>query len=120
MFYILLKSLLTFLVIFGICRIASLIYDRVFKEKESKEVFVFIHVKEQEETIEYIVRCTVINYLHRYGGRTVPYIVIVDHGSTDRTKEIAEKLCCDYDFLLFATSEQYEEFKKDMEARENL
>ena len=73
-----------------------------------------------EETIEYIVRCTIINYLHKYGGRTVPYIVIVDHGSTDKTKEIAQKLCDDYDFLFFTTSQQYEEFKKEMEARENL
>ena len=120
MFYILLKSFLTLLVIFGIFRICSLVYNRIFKEKETKEVFVFIHVRQQEETIEYIVRCTVINYLQRYGGRIVPYIVIVDHGSTDRTREIAEKLCNDYEFLFFATSEQYEEFKKDMEARENL
>lgn len=120
MFYILLKSLFTLLTIFVISRLCRLAYGLVFKEKESKEVFVFIHVKEQEETIEYIVRCTIINYLHKYGGRTVPYIVIVDHGSTDKTKEIAQKLCDDYDFLFFTTSQQYEEFKKEMEARENL
>lgn len=120
MFEILIKSFLTFLAIYGFIEFFSKIMTHIFKDNEKKDVFVFIHVKDQEESIEYVVRCTVINYLQKYGGRLVPYIVIVDRGSSDKTAEIAVKLCEDYDFLFYTTSEQYEEFKRDLEKRENI
>ena len=86
------------------------------KEKSTKDVFVFIHVRNQEENIEYIIRCTIFNYLHTYGGRIVPYIVIVDKGSSDKTEIIARKLSKDYDFVYYATEDEYNQFKKDIES----
>ena len=120
MFEILLKSFATFSVIYFIIELATKTVKLIFNDEDKKDVFVFIHVKNQEDTIEYVVRCTAINYLHKYGGRTVPYIVIVDRGSEDQTPVIAQKLCSDYDFIYFTTSEKYEEFKNELENQENI
>ena len=107
------KTIITFLVVYAIMEMAGKLFRFLTKkEEQGNELFIFIHVKNQENFIEYIVRCTILNYLCSYGGRTVPYIVIVDKGSTDRTGEISEKLCRDYDFLYYTTEEEYLDFKK--------
>ncbi len=106
------KTIITFLVVYALMEMAAKLFGFFTKEpKDGNELFIFIHVKNQENSIEYIVRCTILNYLCSYGGRTVPYIVIVDKGSTDRTGEISEKLCRDYDFLYYTTEEEYRDFK---------
>jgi len=117
MFDVALKSVITFLVIYFIIETGIKLVKFFLSEKERKDIFVFIHVKNQENNIEYIVRCTILNYLHKYGGRTVPYIVIVDKGSEDNTYEIAKKLCHDYDFLYYTTSDEYENFKNELNGR---
>ena len=115
MLNIIIKTIITFLTIYAICSIFSSIITNVFKSESSgKDVFVFIHVKNQEESIEYIVRCTVLNYLNHYGGRVVPYVVIVDKGSEDNTEVISKKLCEDYDFVYYTTEENYEKFRRDI------
>ena len=115
---ILYKTVLTFLIVFGLFEMLSKIYKVIFTEtKSQKEVFVFIHVKNKEDSIEYIVRSTIFNYLTKYGGRTVPYVVIVDEGSEDRTEEIVQKLCCDYDFVYYTTADEYESFKNFVNRR---
>ncbi len=110
------KTIVTFLIVYALIEMATKLFKVFFcKDEDKKEIFVFIHVKNQENAIEYIVRCTIFNYLHRYGGRTVPYIVIVDKGSTDRTGEISEKLCMDYEFLYYTTEDEYNDFKNQIE-----
>ena len=102
------KTIVTFLVIFALIQLLSKLYSIIFsKDGGIKEIFVFIHVKNQQENIEYIVRCTIFNYLQNYGGRIVPYIVIVDKGSEDETANIARKLSNDYEFVFYATEEEY-------------
>ena len=114
---IIFKTVITFLVVFVICEMISGIVKFFFDNgRNNKDVFVFIHVRNQEEKIEYIIRCTIFNYLHCYGGRTVPNIVIVDRGSTDKTETIARKLSCDYEFVYYATEEEYNQFKNDVES----
>lgn len=106
------KTIITFLVIYAIIEMSGKLFRILTKrEGQENELFIFIHVKNQENSIEYIIRCTILNYLCSYGGRTVPYIVVVDKGSTDRTREISEKLCKDYDFLYYTTEEEYLDFK---------
>lgn len=112
------KTLITFLVIYAIIKLCSEFFGFLFNEpKDKKDVFVFIRVKNKEESIEYIVRCTILNYLNKYGGRTVPYIVIVDEGSVDKTEEISRRLCNDYDFLFYTSGDEYEEFKTSINRR---
>lgn len=109
------KTLATFFIIYGIIEMFSKLL-RFFKleETDKKEIFIFIHVKNQENSLEYIIRSTIFKYLENYGGRIVPYIVVVDKGSEDRTKEICERLCKDYDFLYYATEEEYLNFKEEI------
>lgn len=110
------KTLVTFLVIYALNEMISKLFKLLLNgDEEKKEIFIFIHVKNQENTIEYVVRCTIFNYLHSYGGRVVPYIVIVDKGSNDRTGEIAEKLCADYEFVYYTTEDEYIEFKNQID-----
>ncbi len=114
---IIFKTVITFLVVFGLCEMISGIVKFFFDNgRKNKDIFVFIHVRNQEENIEYIIRCTIFNYLHNYGGRTVPYIVIVDRGSTDKTETVSRKLSRDYEFVYYATEEEYNQFKNDVES----
>ncbi len=116
MFDILVKTIITFFVIYGAIELFSKAVRSFFcLDEQKKDIFVFIHVKNQENSLEYIVRCTIMNYLHRYGGRVVPYIIIVDKGSCDKTSEISEKICNDYEFVYYTTYDEYIEFKKQIE-----
>ena len=111
---VLFKTFVTFFVIYGMAEMLSKCLSH-FKSGENKEIFIFIHVKNKEESLEYIVRTTIINYLAKYGGRIIPYVVVVDKGSQDSTKEISQKLANDYDFLYYATEEEYNQFINDIE-----
>ena len=113
---VILKTLITFLAIFGLIQLVTSVFS-FFKEfsDEKKELYVFIHVKNQENNIEYIVRTTILNFLNSYGGRVVPYIVIVDKGSDDRTEEISRRLCDDYEFIYYTTEEDYLKFKNEIQ-----
>lgn len=116
---ILLKTTITFLVVYAVIDIISGFLTYLFKNSSCKnDVFVFIHVKNQEKTIEYIVRSTIINYLNKYGGRIVPFIVIVDKGSIDQTEDISRKLCKDFEFVYYTTYDKYINFKDYMNSRE--
>ena len=83
-------------------------------KKEKKEIFIFIHVKNLEYSLEYIIRSTIFDYFMKYGGRTVPNIVVVDKGSVDRTEEICRKLCRDYEFLYYTTEKEYLDSKNEI------
>jgi len=110
------KTIVTFLTIYGAVQLISQLFLCVRKETcGKKDLFVFIHVKNQENNIEYIVRTTILNFLNSYGGRIVPYIVIVDKGSQDRTAEISRKLCDDYEFIYYTTEEDYQKFKNEIQ-----
>ena len=113
MLMVVFETIITFLVVYAIIEMATKIFN-FFKVKDKKEIYIFVHVKNQESSIEFIIRTAIINYLSSYGGRVVPYIVIVDKGSDDRTEEISRKLCSDYDFLYYTTEENYEKFRRDI------
>ena len=110
---ILYKTVITFLVVYAVIEITGKLF-RILRTREKKEIYIFVHVKNQESSIEFIIRTAIINYLMSYGGRLVPYIVIVDKGSDDRTEEISRKLCDDYDFVYYTTEEKYEKFRQDI------
>lgn len=107
------KTIVTFLVVYAVIEMGAKLLNAL-KSKDTKEIYIFVHVKNQESSIEFIIRTAIINYLSSYGGRLVPYIVIVDKGSDDRTEEISRKLCTDYDFVYYTTEENYEKFRRDI------
>ncbi len=112
---ILLKTIITFLIIYGFIELCTKFFGLFLGLNDNqKEIFIFIHVRNQEKSLEYIIRTTIFNYLNSYGGRTVPYLVIVDKGSDDKTEEISRKLCMDYDFLYYATEDEYLNFKNEI------
>ncbi len=109
------KTFATFFVIYGLIEMFSKLL-KLIKERETskKELYIFIHVRNQEHCMEYIIRTTIFNYFVKYGGRTVPNIVVVDKGSDDNTEQICRKLCEDYEFLYYTTEKEFIEFKNEI------
>ncbi len=109
------KTFITFFCIYGVIEMFSKLLT-IFKEerKEKREIFIFIHVRNLEHSLEYIIRSTIFDYFMKHGGRTVPNIVVVDKGSEDRTEEICKNLCRDYEFLYYTTEEEYQSFKNEI------
>lgn len=112
MYEVLLKTIITFLVIYALIDIVSRIFNHFVKDKNHiGETFVVIKVKNQETNLEYIVRSVIWQFLNKNGGTKVPYILIVDLGSNDSTNVIAQKLSEDYEFIYCATEDKYNEMK---------
>ena len=112
------KTFVTFFLVYGIIEMFSKLFSVIREErKEKKEIFIFIHVKNLEHSLEYIIRSTIFDYFIKYGGRTVPNIIVVDKGSDDCTQEICKKLCRDYEFLYYATEKEYLDFKNEMKEK---
>jgi len=113
MYDILVKTFITFLVIYAIIDIIMRFFRFTKRGKNyNGEIFAVIKVKNQENNLEGIVRSVIWDFLNKNGGTKVPYILIVDLGSEDDTNEIAQKLCQDYDFIYYADEEKYNEMKK--------
>jgi len=113
MYEVLLKTFVTFLVIYALIDIVSRFFGFFVKGKNhSGETLVVIKVKNQEANLEYIVRSVIWRFLNKNGGTKVPYILIVDLGSDDSTNVIAQKLSEDYEFIYYATENKYNEMKK--------
>lgn len=110
---IILKTLITFLIIYALIDIVTRVMQWITRSETHKsELFVVVKVKNQESNLEYIVRSIIWRFLNQNGGNRVPYILIVDMGSDDGTDEIAQKLCNDYEFIYYATEDRYNEMKK--------
>ena len=113
MYEVLLKTFVTFFVIYALIDIFCRFF-RAFTNKKTHfgETFVVIKVKNQETNLECIVRSVIWRFLNQNGGIKVPYILIVDLGSGDATGEIAQRLSVDYDFIYYAPEDKYNEIKK--------
>ena len=113
MWYIFLKALVTVLVIYAIIHIiggfvSALLCPTPYKNEDS---FVVIKVKNQEKNLEYAVRTVVWQSLNVSRGGYIPNILIVDSGSVDKTREIAEKLCEQYSFVFYTTEDDFVKMK---------
>lgn len=115
MWEVITKTFITFLVVYALIDMVTRLVRHFFKGNEHKsEIFVVIRVKNQEAHIEGVVRSVIWRFLSRSGGETIPFILIVDSGSTDATREISQKLCDDYGFIYYMTEEKYNEMKKHL------
>lgn len=113
MWYILFKSVITLLVIYALINIFQKILMSIFSPEpyKNENVFIVIKVKNHETTIEGVVRTIIWRYLKTEQGGCIPNILIVDTGSEDDTKIIAEKLSKDYSFVYYTTEEDFEKMK---------
>lgn len=117
MWYILWQAIITVLVIYAIINIIGKTIIAVFSPEpyNNKDAFVVIKVKNQEKNIEGIVRAVIWQNLKVCRGGYVPNILIVDSGSEDDTKAIAEMLCSQYSFIFYTTEDQFERMKNAFE-----
>lgn len=107
------KAAVTVLVIYAVIDIVRRMVTAVFRKKPaiSDDVFLVLKVKNQQSTLEGVVRALIWKHLRLNIGGFVPNILIVDMGSDDDTAEIAKRLCDDYSFIYFTTEEQYNGMK---------
>lgn len=102
------NAVIWFCAIFGVIQLAKYIYESIcqylFKEEEP---LIIITVKNQQESIEGILRSVVWKSLNNKRGRQVPNILVVDLGSTDETYNILEKLSKEYQFIAVTDKQGY-------------
>ena len=108
---VLFKTFVTFFVIYALIDMFTKIFRFFAEERTKSEV---IRVKNQEENIEGVIRSVIWKFLSRSAGGEIPFILIVDTGSTDSTEKIARKLCDDYGFIYYMTEEKYNEMKEQL------
>lgn len=108
------KTFVTFFVIYALIDMFTRIFRFFAEERTRSEVIVVIRVKNQEENIEGVIRSVIWKFLSRSAGGEIPFILIVDTGSTDSTEKIARKLCDDYGFIYYMTEEKYNEMKEQL------
>ena len=109
---IIFKSLLTFFAIYGLVQLVKDICTfctDIYKSKE--KCTLVIKVRNGENSLEYTVRMLIWKFLSSSSGGYVPEILIVDMGSDDLTEQIAKRLCREYSFIYYTTSELYEKAK---------
>ena len=84
------------LALYGLIEIVKTVcYICTYTKLESHGIYFIIAVKNQEEKIEGIMRSILFRIL--YGKEEyIDNIIVTDLGSTDKTKEIVEKLSKDY------------------------
>ena len=92
-------SIIWILALYGLIEIIKTIYYICTCTKvESDGIYFIVAVKNQEEKIEWFMRSILFRIL--YGKEEyVKNLIITDLGSTDKTKEIAQKLEGDYKFI---------------------
>ncbi len=113
MIVIIIKSLLTFLIIYGFVNLIEEVMQFFSNDNKNNntDAIIVIKVKNSAETLEGAVRSVILRSLkYSYGG-TIPDILIVDLGSEDETSEIAKRLCEDYPFIYYTTEELYNKAK---------
>ncbi|MGE5472833.1 MAG: glycosyltransferase [Ignavibacteriales bacterium] len=87
------------LALYGLIEIMIEIYKAVFVLNNVKDMYILVAVKNQEESIEGIVRSIVFKNLYDKNEEIFNNIIIADMGSTDNTVKILKKLCNEYEFL---------------------
>ncbi len=99
MFDFFINSVIWVLALYGLIEIIKTIYYIcTCTNLESDGIYFIIAVKNQEEKIEGFMRSILFRIL--YGKEEcVKNIIITDLGSTDKTKEIVQKLQVDYKFI---------------------
>ena len=75
--------------------IKNILYICTYTHLNTKGIYLVLAVKNQEETIEYLLRNMVFRML--YGKEEIRNMMVVDLNSKDNTKKIVEKLEKEYE-----------------------
>lgn len=97
------NSLLWTLALYGLFElIKQIIYMCTYTNMKANGIYLIIAVRNQEEKIEGFLRSTIFRIL--YGKEEcVKDIIVTDLGSTDKTKEIVDKISIDNEYIKVAT-----------------
>ena len=93
------NSILWTLALYGLFEIIKqIIYMYTYTNLKADGIYVIIAVKNQEEKIEGFLRSTLFKI--SYGKEeTIKNIIVADLNSTDKTKEIVDKISEDYECI---------------------
>lgn len=112
---ILLDTLLYFFVCVGIIKLLGDIWEFFLEKKKAlKDTYVVLTVKNQQDSVEGIIRSIVWQNLKGKNGGIIPQIVVVNLDSMDETGKILEKLSDSYDFIHVMDKAGYMEWIKKM------
>ena len=112
---ILLISLFWFLTTVGaISLIENIVNWILSRGKKSSDMYVVLTVKNQQDTVEGLLRSVVWQNLHRENGGNIPQIVVIDLGSIDDTPNILKRIADDYKFVHITDRDGYINWIKKM------
>ena len=95
-----LQTVIWILAIYGLIQILIDIFNGIsFVNNNIRDMYVLIAVKNQEETIEGIIRSIVFKNIYNKNESLFNNIIITDMGSTDETLNILKRLTKEYTFL---------------------
>ena len=104
---ILLYSVFCFFALYGFAQLASKALDYFGRSDDAKYASTVLTVKDQQDSVEGIVRSAVWSALGRTGGRRVGDVVVVDLGSSDETVSILRSLAEEYSCLHIMDKQEY-------------
>lgn len=112
---IFLNALFWFLAVVGVISIVEGIVGWFLNRgNKNGDMYVVLTVKNQQETIEGLLRGIVWQNLHCENGGHVPQIVVIDLGSNDDTPNILKRIADDYKFVHITDKEGYLSWIKKM------
>jgi len=107
----LLQIVIWILAIYGLIEISINIFNGIAMVNNNiKDMYILIAVKNQEDTIEGIVRSIVFKNIYYKNEDMFNNILIADMGSTDDTINILRKLSKEYSFLKIVDCKESQEF----------
>ena len=97
------NSLLWTLALYGLFElIKQIIYMCTYTNMKANGIYLIIAVRNQEEKIEGFLRSTIFRILY-WKEECLKDIIVTDLGSTDKTKEIVDKISIDNEYIKVAT-----------------
>ena len=115
----LLQIVIWILAIYGLIEIIINIFNGItLVNNNIKDMYILIAVKNQEDTIEGIVRSIVFKNIYYKNESLFNNIVIADMGSTDDTLHILRMLSKEYSFLKIVDCKESQEFMDNILGKE--
>lgn len=112
---IFLDALFWFFVAVGILSIIqSMVHWITGARRKNDDMYVVLTVKNQQDTVEAMIRSIVWQNLHNKNGGAIPQIVVVDLGSQDETSSILKRLSEDFQFIHITDKQGYMDWIKKM------
>jgi hypothetical protein len=88
------------LAIYGLIEITIVIFNSIsIKKSEINDMYILIAVKNQENSIEGIIRSIILKNIYYKKDELFNNIIVADMGSVDSTMNILLKLSQEYEFL---------------------